>query len=210
MTFIVQGLNSQEIMPLEKLFKPAGVMKTEAITATRAIDAKEHRELAEKDGRQTAVERAYRSVNELLQTTTVLFAHQIMRSPVITLNPEMTINDALKLFHENQFHHLPVVSAEDILVGIVSDRDILRYMGGLSENYQPRPPLTLSDRIEPMMKTPVLTASEDTDVRHIARLFVAQRVGAMPITRENKLAGIITHSDILKAVMSNFVLELWA
>lgn len=210
MTFIVQGLNSQEIMPMDRLFKPTGVTKIEAITAGRAIDENEQNEAAEKDGRLAAVERAYRNVNELPQATTVLFAHQIMRSPVKTLNPVMTINDALNQFRDNQFHHLPVVSTEGTLIGIVSDRDILRYTGGLNENYQPQPPLTLNDRVGSMMKTPVLTASEDTEVRYIARLFVAQHVGAMPIVRESKLVGIITRSDILRAVMSNFILELWA
>jgi len=60
------------------------------------------------------------------------------------------------------------------------------------------------------MKFPVLTASRDTDVRYIARLFVEQRVGALPIVSDGELQGIIAHGDVLSAVMRHFVLELWA
>lgn len=210
MTFIIQGLNgSHEIMPLEKLFKPGGVAKTEAISASRPIDEEEHHDTG-KEGRQAGVEQAYRTVSELPQVGTVLFAERIMSTSVVTLTPETTIDETLRVLRNSRFRHLPVVSESGRLVGIVSDRDILRYAGGLSENYRPQPPHKLSDRVGLLMKTPVLTASPDTDVRHIARLFVAQHVGAMPIVEAGVLAGIITRNDILKAVMSNLVLELWA
>lgn len=173
------------------------------------VDDKEHHE-AGKQGQQATAERAYRSVDQMPQANTVLLAERIMSSPVTTLMPEMTITDALTFFQEKQFRHLPVVSGVGRLVGIVSDRDVLRYVGGLSENYQPQLPHRLSDHVEALMKVPVLTASQDTDVRHIARLFVARHVGAMPIVEKKTLAGIITRSDIFKAIMSNFVLELWA
>jgi acetoin utilization protein AcuB len=209
MTFIIQGLTGHEVMPLEKLFKPVGVTKTEAIVAEHPIDEKEHHD-AEKHVQQAVVEQAYRTVDQLPQVDAVLFAERIMSSPVVTLTPQATLEQALTLFQKSQFRHIPVVSAARRLVGILSDRDILRDVGGFKENYQPQVPHKLNDRVELLMKTPVLTASQDTDVRHIARLFVAQHVGAMPIVREGELIGIITRNDILKAVMSNFVLELWA
>lgn len=211
MTFIIQGLNgSHEIMPLEKLFKPAGVAKTEAFAALRPIDEKEHHDAATKHRQQAIVEQAYRSIKELPLMDTVLFAERIMSSPVVTLTPEMTIGDSLTIFQEKQFRHLPVLSSENMLVGIVSDRDILRDAGGLTENFQHQVPHGFGDRVERLMKTPVLTATQDTDVRHIARLFVTQRVGAMPIMAAGELTGIITRNDILNAVMSNLVLEFWA
>jgi len=210
MTFIIQGLNGIEAQPVGKLFKPTGVTKIEALATVHPIDEKEHHTAAEKHGQQAAAEGAYRAVDELPVAGTVLFAERIMSSPVVTLTVGMTIDNALPLFQKRQFRHLPVISAEGMLVGILSDRDILRYVGGLSENYQPQVQHKLSEGVERLMKTPVLTASHDTDVRYIARLFVDQRVGAMPIVRERALVGIISRSDILKSVMSNLVLELWA
>lgn len=61
------------------------------------------------------------------------------------------------------------------------------------------------------MTSNVLSASSDTDVRYIARLFVENRIGAMPVVLKNgNLAGIITRSNILDAVMRHFNMELWA
>ena len=138
-----------------------------------------------------------------------MFVRDCMSSPVVTVTPEMTLNEAVRLFQKSQFRHLPVISETGMLVGMVSDRDVLHYVSGLGEDYQPTVPHNLNDHVERVMKTPVLTASQDTDVRHIARLFVSQHVGAMPIVREGALKGIITRNDILKAVMSNFIVELW-
>lgn len=211
MTFIIQGINGSEVMPLGQLFKPEGVAKVEASTAIHPLNEKEHHGAADKKhAQQAAVDEAYRTVNELPQVETALFAEQIMSSPVVTIIPEMTLNEAVKLFQKSQFRHLPVVSTADRLVGMISDRDILHYVGGLGENYQPLPRHNLNGHVESIMKTPVLTASQDTDVRHIARLFVSQHVGAMPIVSDGRVRGIITRNDILQAVMSNFLLELWA
>jgi len=210
MTFIIQGINGSEVMPLGKLFKPEGVTKVEATAAVHPIGENEHNEAAKKRGQQAAVDVAYRSVDQLPQVDSALFSAQIMSSPLITVTPDMTIDEAARLFQKSQFRHLPVVSEMGRLVGMVSDRDILHYVGGIGESYRPVVPHKLNDSVELIMNTPVLTASLDTDVRHIARLFVFQRVGAMPIVNEGKLMGIITRSDILEAVMSNFLLELWA
>ena len=56
----------------------------------------------------------------------------------------------------------------------------------------------------------VLTANVDADARYIARLFVEQRIGAMPVATDGVLQGIITRSDVLGAIMWHYVLELWA
>jgi acetoin utilization protein AcuB len=59
-----------------------------------------------------------------------------MNSPVVSLNSQATIDIALTLFRTSQFRHLPVVSLAGVLVGIVSERDILRHLAGVTENYQ--------------------------------------------------------------------------
>ncbi len=210
MTFIIQGINGSEVLPLGKLFKPEGIAKIEASAVVHPIDEKEKHGPARQYSQQAVVDEAYRTVNDLRQPETTLSAEQIMSSPVVTVTPEMTINDVVRLFQKSRFRHLPVVSEAESLVGMISDRDILHYAAGLGDNFQPLAAHRLNGHIEPVMKTPVLTASQDTDVRHIARLFVSQRVGAMPIVNAGRVVGIITRNDILEAVMSNFIFELWA
>jgi acetoin utilization protein AcuB len=209
-SFTIYGLNGHELMPLEKVFKKPNVEKTQAIAAKRAIDDRELSGASEQHDWQQPAEQVYRAVEQLPETPSILLAEQVMTSPVVTLAPEARITEALKQFQTNAFRHVPVVSSVGRLVGIVSDRDILRYLAGLTESYQQQVPHINDARVEQLMKPRVLTASVDTDVRYIARLFVEQHIGAMPVAKEGGLKGIITRSDVLGAVMHHYTLELWA
>ncbi len=208
MTFHIQGLSAHEQMPLNEVVKKSGVEKTAAVTPVRSFDEKEHREHA---GEQSGAE-AYQSISELPQATDVVVAEKVMRSPVVTLSSQAVVADALVLFQEKQIRHLPIVSSAGELLGMVSERDVLRHLSGVTENYQQQVSHNNSRnaRIGELMKLPVLTASVDTDIRYVARLFVEQRIGALPIVTDGELKGIITRSDVLSAVMRHFVLELWA
>lgn len=133
-----------------------------------------------------------------------------MISPVLTLEPQATINAALTLLRARTIRHLPVVSSAGLLVGMLSERDVLRYLANDTPNDAALNRQDRRERVERLMISPVLTASEDTDIRYIARLFVEQRIGALPIVTDGELKGIITRSDVLNAVMRHFALELWA
>ncbi len=210
MTFHIQGLNTHEQMPLNKVFKKQVVEKTAAITPVRAIDEDEHRDPTENRSHQQSSAKAYQSISELPQTHEVVVAGQIMSSPVVILSLNAVVADALELFQEKQIRHLPVVSPEGELVGMVSERDALRHLSGITGNYQRASSHhDKNERITTLMNAPVLTASIDTDVRYIARLFVEQRVGALPVVADGELKGMITRSDVLSAVMRHFALELW-
>lgn len=210
MTFVVYSLNNHELMPLEKLFKERVVEKTDAIAAQRPVEEKGHYDASEPHARQPSATQAYRAVGQLPASPAVLAAEQVMTAPVVTLTAEAMITEALWQFQTHAFRHVPVVSSAGRLVGIVSERDILRHLAGLTAVYQPRLPSSGDTRIEEVMTPRVLTANVDTDVRYIARLFVERRIGAMPVAKEGTLQGIITRSDVLGAVMRHYVLELWA
>ena len=210
MTFYVQGLNIHELMPQTQIFKESAISKMQAINPNYAINEKEHRNNMEKKEQRHVATKTYQSIKSLPHTDDVLLAEQIMTSPVVTLNTQETIDDALILFRTRQIRHLPVVSPEGLLVGIISERDVLHHLSGYTDNYQPQIQKNRSDQITQLMKSPVLTASTDTDVRYVARLFIDNRIGALPIVTDGKLNGVITRSDVLTAVMRYFVLELWA
>jgi len=213
MTFIIQGLNSHELMSVEQIFKRPLAEKVQAIVPERRVSGKDH-PVDGKDPkhqpRSRSTASAYRVIEQLPKSETVLFAEQIMTSPVLTLSLQAKVSDALEIFQAKLFRHLPVVTEDNRLAGIVSDRDIMRYLGGFTEDYHQQLPKRADDSVERLMQPRVLAASPKTDVRHIARLFVERHVGAMPIVTDGELTGIVTRSDILNAVMRHFVLELWA
>ncbi len=214
MTFYRQSLTLHDLMPLDRVFSPRVVKQVDATHPVQKVHTPEHMPQNQPaPHHETAAEHAYHETEQLQAGVTVLRAAQIMHSEVFTLDVRTSIADALTALHARRLRHVPVVSADNKLAGLLSDRDLLLYIGGLSQNTDHsvtiniRPDTTLP--ISEIMKSPVLTASTDTDVRHIARLFVEQHIGAMPIVSEGKLTGIITRSDILRAVMRHFILELW-
>ena len=211
MTFYIQGLVGPEVMPLTHLFKQSAVAKARGVAAENRVDPTKHRY----DDRQQHIKsdgatQLYKDIEHLTQASPTLFAHQVMKAPVVFLKSNDLISTALNLFHTHQIRHIPVVADSGIVEGIISDRDILRDLSGVSEDYEQHVSSAMAhNKISQLMKTQVLTASSDTDVRYIARLFVEQKVGAMPIVVDGGLVGIITRSDILAAVMRHFILELW-
>jgi len=213
-TFTIYGLedNAPELMPVKKLFKQGVVKKVEASAKVRTSKDMDGEDASEQHERQDIAAQAYKVTEQLLPVRpSVLLAGQVMSAPVVALAPGAMISEALRQFRESAFRHVPVVSSAGRLVGIVSERDILRRLAGLTANYRPQASTSHDDvQVEQVMTPKVLTASVDTDVRYIARLFVEQKVGAMPVVRDHVLHGIITRSDVLRAVMRHYVLELWA
>ncbi len=206
---MVYGLNGHEQMPMDQVFKKPGVGKISPIAGERSLDEEEYSSSMQNNN-QAQARKAYTDVQQLAKNSPVLLAEEVMTSPVVTLSTEATISDALSQFHERQFRHLPVISSSSKLVGVLSDRDILRYMSGINESYQQGKPHTAGTHVKEIMTPRVLTASTDTDLRYIARLFVEQHIGSIPIAKEGSLKGIITRGDLLRAVMNHYTLELWA
>jgi len=73
------------------------------------------------------------------------------------------------------------------LVGMLSDRDIVRCMCGSGSACLHCSKDKQEILIDSIMTSPVLTADINTDARHIARLFVERKIGAIPVMDENTL-----------------------
>lgn len=76
----------------------------------------------------------YKAVNQLSSKTYAVAVKHIMSSPVVTLTPSATLRDALTQFKQYNIRHFPVVSSEEKLVEIISERDVLRCLAGVVDN----------------------------------------------------------------------------
>lgn len=133
---------------------------------------------------------------------TPLVAQQIMSQPVVTRGPKDHIEEAWDLICTNRFRHLPILE-DGHLVGILSDRR-LNNMLVSSQRQGTDHPIVISE----VMITPVLSARPYTAVSDIAKTFVTERIGAMPILDDHDtLIGIITRSDILRTLIRVHGLE---
>ena len=108
----------------------------------------------------------------------------------ITITENASIGDAIELMKINSIRHLPVVSKEDRLKGFVTLADLKQ---GLIPSMVGD--LTLQDL---MIKDPI-TVDPDEDIEIAAQLIYKHKIGGMPVTKKDRLVGIITESDILRA-----------
>jgi len=142
------------------------------------------------------------------QTKPALLARDLMSSPVHTLSSDGTASEAWAEMTRRNIRHLPITSVHGILVGIISDRDLLRQVPELtaatSLNHATHQ--TLAD----LMTTRVVSAAPTTNVRDIARLMLDERIHAVPILdAHRRLVGILTTRDLLRGIANHGPLELW-
>lgn len=158
--------------------------------------------------RTAAAHNAYAQTQEESRSRKpVLLAQDLMKSPVTAITPDMRLAEAWALMRANGFRHIPVVSSEQRLLGIVSDRDLLRYANVLERSER----APLPDNVGQIMTSKVLVATATTEVREIARVMLQERISAMPIINEtHRPVGILTVTDILRAIVNRAPLELWS
>ena len=145
-------------------------------------------------------------------TTVVTDAKHLMKSPVRSLSPDATLNEARIFLHNYRVRHVPIIDSNGHLVGILSDRDLLREAAKSNDSLVE----WLNDsalntrKLREFMTKKVLTASPNARIRDIARAMFTERIGSIPVIDDDDdgiLVGIITRSDILRHLVDTLPLE---
>jgi len=128
--------------------------------------------------------------------------NELMTPDPKTVKEDDPIKTAVNLVIENRIRHLPVVSGGS-LVGIISDRDLKRAMpsivaGATGEEYQSFMEQT---PIMQVMTANPITCSPNTNLIEIVREFCEEKVGAIPVVDDERLVGIVTQTDMMKAFL---------
>lgn len=122
---------------------------------------------------------------------------------VVTVDPSMSTKEAFALLKSMGIRHLVVVK-EGMVLGIVTDRDLRRpKVSDVFKSWDQLYRLSEEFEVEDIMVSPVITIDANADLREAAKLMVERRIGALPVTdAHHGLAGIITETDLLKALVS--------
>ena len=124
---------------------------------------------------------------------------EIMRTGVISVDPESMAKDAFEIMRGRGFRHLPVVDKVGKVQGILSDRDIRNITVMLDHDPQSSEEYLIPTRakvVDIMVKVPV-TASPDKDVLWAVELMRKRGFSCLPVLEGEKLVGIVTISDLL-------------
>lgn len=128
---------------------------------------------------------------------------RLMSSPVITVEPDDTLEEVRHIFHNTRFHHLPV-KERGVLVGMVSDRDLFKalspWLDTAAENQ--RDLMTLKKRVHQIMNRKPRTVHESASVPEAIQVIFEQEVSCVVVVAAGaKPVGILTWRDILRELM---------
>ncbi len=110
---------------------------------------------------------------------------------VITIRPEQTLKEAAVLLTNHQIGALVVTDDHQKVVGILSERDIVRFAATHDH--------VLSLLVRDVMTPDVVTGVPQDDIHSIAHVMTEGRFRHLPIVVEERLVGIISMGDIIKA-----------
>src|ERR1044071_5105738 len=113
-------------------------------------------------------------------------------SDIFTLQPHQTLQQASQMLADKNIGALVVVNEQNHLVGILSERDIVRQ---LSKKGKDVGKLTVGD----VMTTEVLIAVPDDDVTYLTNTMTNNRIRHIPVLQDGELVGIVSIGDVVKA-----------
>lgn len=118
---------------------------------------------------------------------------------VVTINPDATVGELLAGLAEQNIGAMVVVGAEGV-VGIVSERDVVRQLHTYGASVLSRP-------VAKIMSTTVATCTKSDMVDKISVLMTENRVRHVPVLDGKKLIGIVSIGDVVKSRMGELEAE---
>ncbi|MAE67212.1 MAG: hypothetical protein CMJ18_23370 [Phycisphaeraceae bacterium] len=130
---------------------------------------------------------------------------------VVTLRPSDSIDKAILLMEEHGIRHLPVVDGQRP-IGMVSDRDLLAGVGGLSKaeriSTTPGDATVGPQRVEQIMSTPVRTLAPSDSIAAALKLMTTEKISSVPLVTDEAIAGIVTETDCLRCFLDDRAVAL--
>jgi len=116
---------------------------------------------------------------------------QLLAEKLFYVKPHDSIARAVAMMRHERISCMLVVNDEEKAVGIITERDVRRLVHQKTDMTQP---------ISTVMSSPVLSTSADTSVFDAYEMLKCGDIRHLAVTDHNKIAGVLTHSDLLRAV----------
>ncbi len=116
----------------------------------------------------------------------------VMTGKVVTLSPHHSFSEAANLMNDRYFRHCVVVDSHGHIVGVISDRDILRALA--------RNPNARSKSLEQVMTHNPVTVRRHTPIADAVGKILSKRINCLPVVEDDgSVCGIVTSTDLLKS-----------
>ncbi|MBI5191679.1 MAG: CBS domain-containing protein [Nitrospirae bacterium] len=147
----------------------------------------------------------------------MLTAKDIMTTEVVTVGPRTTVEELARILMEHHFSGAPVVDEAGVLVGIVTEHDLINKQKRLhiptvvrildafiylesSKKFEEDLKLMLAEKVGDICKTDVVTVGEDASVTEMATIMSEKGIHLLPVMRGGRMVGVVGKEDILRAM----------
>jgi CBS domain-containing protein len=114
----------------------------------------------------------------------------VMTTRVITVTENQTKQEAARLLTQHRISGLPVVNADHVVVGVVTEHDVISKEG---------------QTVGEIMTRGVISVTPDSDLEEVVHILVHERIKRLPVLDQGRLVGIVSRADLVREVALRWV-----
>jgi CBS domain-containing protein len=118
---------------------------------------------------------------------------EIMTKNVVCVKSDTPLPEALEFLERHNISGLPVVADDMSLIGILSEKDVLRFFYDETD--------LKNKTVGEYMTQPAISFEEDDDLLHVCTCLENHFIRRLPVTKEGKLTGVVSRRDIIKFIL---------
>jgi predicted transcriptional regulator len=146
-------------------------------------------------------------------------ARDVMTTKVVSVSPDSSLSEIAKLLLDRGISAAPVVDADGVPLGMVSEGDLIGrdettrearrdwWLSLLAEGEPLHPEFlaslqSIAGKARDVMSAPLVTVGEETGVDEIAKLLATHHIKRVPVLRDGHIVGIVSRADLLRALIA--------
>jgi len=147
----------------------------------------------------------------------MLRVNDIMTKDVVTVTKETTVMELAEIFAKRHLSSLPVVDQDGVLVGIVTETDLVEQDKNLhiptvisifdwviylesDKKFEKELKKMTGRTVGDIYSADVVTVAPDSSIADVADLLSSRKINALPVVAGNKLAGIVSRIDLIRSM----------
>jgi len=150
---------------------------------------------------------SYKKIAKMDTNEAVYHIKDIMTKEFISIDSKSTINEAYNVLKENKISQIPIVTFANQIVSIINKKMILNLIVEDIDNARQ----IMQKKIDEIYLPELITTDPISDIRRVAKVMIKYKIDAIPVVNQNNtLVGIVSKTDIIKAVSHIPNFQLWA
>jgi len=117
-------------------------------------------------------------------------AEDVMTTKVISVTENQTKKQAALLLAQHRISGLPVVNDDNMVVGVVTEYDVISKEGGT---------------VGEIMSRDVISIAPDTDLEEVRHILVHERIKRLPVLDQGRLLGIVSRADLVREMAMRWI-----